>query len=70
MRFIKISLNENMEQIININMIYQLVKGEDLDLGEKKFFPSFTLFLKDCGPIRITEDVYKEIKEKIKDLTI
>lgn len=68
MRFIKISLNENTEQIINIDNIYQLVKGEDY--REKDFFSPFTLFLKDCGPIRITENVYKQIKEKIKDLTI
>lgn len=68
MRFIKITHNKHFEQIINIDNIYQLVKGKDY--RDNEFIPSFTLFLKDCGPIRITENVYKQIKEKLKDLTI
>lgn len=69
MRFIKISLSEKTEQIINIDNIYQLIKGEDYK-EKLEFIPSYTLVLKDCGPIRITENVYKQITEKIKDLTI
>lgn len=68
MMFIKISISENLEQLINIDNIYQLIKGEDYQ--KYKMIPSYTLVLKNCGPIKITENVYKEIKEKIKDLTI
>lgn len=68
MRFIKISLSEKTEQIINIDNIYQIIKGEDYRGIE--FIPSYTLVLKNCGPISITENVYKQITEKIKDLTI
>lgn len=68
MRFIKISLSEKTEEIINIDNIYQIIKVEDYQ--EIEFIPSYTLFLKNCGPIRITENVYNQIKEKIKDLTI
>lgn len=68
MKFIKISLIKNMEQIINIDNIDQLVKSEDY--REKKFFPVFTLVLKNYGPIQITEEVYNQITEKIKDLIL
>lgn len=68
MRFIKISISKNTEQIINIDNIYQIIKGEDYD--RNGLFPSFTLVLKTCGPIQITEEVYKQITEKIKDLTL
>lgn len=69
MRFIKISINEKIEQIINIDSIYQLVKDEDYR-GEVKFIPSYNLILKNCGPIQISENVYNQIKEKLKDLTL
>lgn len=68
MRFIKISINNGLEQIINIDDILQLIKGEDY-IG-LEFTPSYTLVLKSCGPNKITENVYNQIKEKIKDLTI
>lgn len=68
MRFIKISIIKNMEQIINIDNIDQLVKSEDY--REHKSFPTFTVVLKNFGPIQITENVYNQIKEKIKDLIL
>ena len=68
MMFIKISLNEKLEQIISIDNIYQIIKGEDYI--ECKYIPTYTLFLKNCGPIKITENVYKQIIEKLKDLII
>ena len=68
MRFIKISLIKNIEQIINIDNIEQLIKSEDY--REKKFIPSFTLVLKNCGPIQITENTYNQVKEKIMDLIL
>lgn len=68
MRFIKISLIKNLEQIINVDNIDQVVKSEDY--RGKEFFPTFTLVLKNYGPIQITEEVYKQITEKIKDLII
>lgn len=76
MIFIKITLSEKVEQIINVDNILQLIEGEDLQLIEvenKERFqsvPSYTLILKNCGPIKITEEVYKQIKEKIKDLIL
>lgn len=75
MSFIKITLSEKVEQIINVDNILQLIKGEDLQLIEgvhERFeaIQSYTLILKNCGPIKITEEVYKQIKEKIKDLII
>ena len=64
MRFIKISIREDFEQIINIYNIVHITKGEDF--GRNGFYPSYTLFLKNCGPIEITENVYNQIKEKLK----
>ena len=64
MMFIKISIREDLEQIINVENILQITKGEDF--GRNGFYPSYTLFLKNCGPIEITESVYKQIKEKLK----
>ena len=72
MSFIKISLNENFDQIINIDVIQQIIKGEDLQLigdqNHEKFIsvPSYTLVIKNCGPIKITKDIYEQITEKIK----
>lgn len=63
MRFIKISISENLEKIINIDNIVELTKGEDF--GRNGFFPCYTLFLKNCGPVEITENIYKQIKEKL-----
>lgn len=68
MMFVKISITENLEQLINIDNIYQIIKGEDYQ--EYKMIPSYTLVLKNCGPIKITEDVYKQIKEKLEDFII
>lgn len=68
MMFLKISLNENLEQIISIDNIYQIIKGEDYIEG--KYIPTYTLFLKNCGPIKITENVYKQITKKIKDFIL
>lgn len=68
MRFIKISLNENLEQLINVDNIEQVIKGEDYKGIE--FVPSFTLILKNCGPIKISENVYKQITEKLKELIL
>ena len=63
-RFIKISIREDLEQIINIDNIVHITKGEEF--RQNGFFISYTLFLKNCGPIEITENVYKQIKEKLK----
>lgn len=57
-----------MEQIINIDNIDQLVKSEDY--RGKIFVPTFTLVLKNFGPIQITENVYNQVKEKIKGLIL
>lgn len=68
MSFIKISLNENTEQIINVENIIQLIKGDELQLikvedhEEFKAIPCYSLFLKNYGPIKITENVYKQIE--------
>ena len=43
MKFIKISISENLEQIISIDNIYQIIKGEDYIEG--KYIPSYTLIL-------------------------
>lgn len=66
--FIKITLNEKLEQIISIDNIYQIIKGEDYIEG--KYIPSYTLILKNSGPIKITENVYKQITKKIKDFIL
>lgn len=68
MKFIKISINQKLEQIINVDNIEQVIKGEDYH--GKEFFPTFTLILKNCVPVQITEDVYNQITEKIKGLTL
>lgn len=68
MKFIKISINEKLEQLINIDNIEQVIKGEDYKGIE--FVHSFTLILKNCGPIQISENVYKQITEKLKDLIL
>lgn len=76
MSFIKITLSEKVEQIINVDNILQLIKGEDLQIIEEEAnerfeaITSYTLILKNCGPSKITEEVYKQIKEKIKDLIL
>lgn len=74
--FIKISYNENLEDIINVDEILRIIKGEDLQLievenhEEFKTVPSYTLIMKSSGPIKITEYMYKQIREKIKELMI
>lgn len=68
MMFIKISINEKLEQIISIDNIYQIIKGEDYIEG--KYIPSYTLILKNSGSIKITENVYKQITKKIKDFIL
>lgn len=68
MMFIKITLNEKLEQIISIDNIYEIIKGEDYIEG--KYIPTYTLILKNCGPIKITENVYNQITKKIKDFIL
>lgn len=63
MKFIKISLSEKTEQIMNVDNIVQLIKGEDYIKWE--MMPSYTLILKNCPPMKITEKVYNQIKEQI-----
>ena len=63
MNFIKISISENLEQIINIDNIVQLIKGEDYI--EREFLQSYTLIMKNCAPMKITEKVYNQIKSQI-----
>ena len=63
MNFIKISISEKIEQLLNVDNILQLIKGEDY--RDHKIFPSYTLIMKNCGPIKITENVYKQIKEQL-----
>lgn len=63
MKFIKISLSEKTEQIINVDNIVQLIKGEVYRKWE--MIPSYTLILKNCPPMEITENVYNQVKEQI-----
>lgn len=63
MKFIKISISDKLEQIINVDCILQIIKGEDYLEG--KYIPSYSLLLKNFGPQKITEKVYNQIKEQI-----
>lgn len=71
MSFIKIQLDEKSEQIINVDNILQLTKGDELQLikvEDHEGFRAITcycIFLKNFGPIKITENVYKQISEKL-----
>ena len=63
MSFIKISLSENFEQILNVDNIVQVIKGEDY--AEGKYFDSYTLIMKNCTPFKISENVYNQIKKQL-----